>query len=1536
MNRNDILTERLVAATAGHLRTNDPISHDAISRGTTFEQKSPFKQGSSDPNLAQVEKNLNSSFPSTGFPNAHINSLIITDDGSFACPKCPRMFETRSRAFEHLLDYRHNYICPEQNCSWSFQQQHEMQQHDELHKNISRLGKSDLDPEHCSSQWVQALEYSNLKSRTLEDQAHPTREQIGWSPGHFTPHERDPVACLEGAAVPPVNQHLGSTFSGDGELVMKRAVLGLFDFAPPQAVDLGPNGSVAEDLGETQSSGHGYLPSFTDGNRGIREGIENSQLVPFVFKWEYPATEVFVTGTFDNWSKTILLDKAGDLFAKEVLLPLPTENIYYKFAVDGYWMANHTAPMESDNAGNLNNVITPIQLAVALEARCTLGTDGYNLKPGPYPLAGFVDNLEREMIAKANSAITQGEKLPPHSNDDQDWDLKSLGSLDTFRDSALGSILPSDVSVSITNGLPRTAQEEILIIIISDAEVRSLFEEAARRIDKPRFIRNVRRLLLLFHCDLSVSGLDPRELDALRIIQKHTQWLASRTFDLCNPDSSLNTNVFATHLNQQLDKRPMLENYLASIASMSKSDQKSPMEGMTLQSTATTDHAQTQLEENDYSSEEDPEESQNGAPHIDYSMFPNLERIKNFIVGGAAFEKLRRYASQWIRPVQRFIPDPREAPTQTPALSTENIRLSSPSPDAFSQKSSTESGTTDVTVPDIASDSDDDDSDLSSDPDLYDGTSEDRILDPKSYFNNLRSLEQEVFDNSGLSAYKEGGSFSKADDDRFICGSNATESPPAAYVDVDFGLSLIKSTTSGNLLRLLECYDLMVRIRRSLRRLQETGYCTGHISIIVQDVDRTGVAKLIQIEIEAILRLGIALEKLLRNVIFIVSAMPPNSPNQDVTNSAIEKQDDQIGVTSNCLRILSSMDFSTYLLLNDSRPIIWECTFQCLDLAVLSYAGAHIKRFDLDHVGTDISSFEIPRRFVYHDQTLRELCSSPVPSVIIMRRRQFQCLDKFLGEAQPWVFHQDFCNLGSQRLCLSTTIGALSDIWGPSWKIIRDTEPEHIQQVDIGNGAILPWSILTDRSEPKVETRPSEVFCHWISFKNWDNAEIEGNLSCLPRPYFVESDVLLVGAESDFGLVHNPNCLPSTERLLSIKTNLEQEGALRTPNTFRTRRYVDSHAVQVQGSAMGFISASGTVTYKRQIGQTMKGALVERWKHNLRNPMDLEAFSGVEISLCTRNARRRRLLHLLGSPTMHNYLRGISFNWISEASEYAYLKALRSPKHFRRFWNGLTPDHLDNVGDAISKCLDALEETGIDDDSRELRGLWVESFDTEGDSDGESDNGSDDYDKLTAPTAPPYTAVTQAHTNFFEEWVVTLFKSEHTWTGFLEDSEESLTMAILGTACLDFDHGGYGRRCCQSQVKPASSTKAITGYPALQTSLQINSSLLNDSKLKLELVSKRQTTVWNAKELKKGTTFCLGNHGSLKVLTAAARTCPVIMEWSGVKSETVKEVKNISINEKLLGRPKEKHHREYIRGKWEEKPLPVLVLSKSNKVLFSK
>ncbi|OBT80820.1 hypothetical protein VF21_00086 [Pseudogymnoascus sp. 05NY08] len=78
----------------------------------------------------------------------------------------------------------------------------------------------------------------------------------------------------------------------------------------------------------------------------------------FVFKWEHPASEVIVTGTFDNWAQTEKLHKKGDIFEKEVTLPSATDKIYYKFLVDGNWVIDHTAPQENDNLGNLNNYLT--------------------------------------------------------------------------------------------------------------------------------------------------------------------------------------------------------------------------------------------------------------------------------------------------------------------------------------------------------------------------------------------------------------------------------------------------------------------------------------------------------------------------------------------------------------------------------------------------------------------------------------------------------------------------------------------------------------------------------------------------------------------------------------------------------------------------------------------------------------------------------------------------------------------------------------------------------------------------------------------------------------------------------------------------------------------------------------------------------------------------------------------------------------------------------------------------------------------------
>ncbi|KAK0782609.1 hypothetical protein LTR91_003694 [Friedmanniomyces endolithicus] len=77
------------------------------------------------------------------------------------------------------------------------------------------------------------------------------------------------------------------------------------------------------------------------------------------FRWQHTAQQVFVTGTFDNWSKTEKLNWNGSGFEKTVSLPEKQDKILYKFFVDGDWKHDQSAKTETDHQGNVNNVLDP-------------------------------------------------------------------------------------------------------------------------------------------------------------------------------------------------------------------------------------------------------------------------------------------------------------------------------------------------------------------------------------------------------------------------------------------------------------------------------------------------------------------------------------------------------------------------------------------------------------------------------------------------------------------------------------------------------------------------------------------------------------------------------------------------------------------------------------------------------------------------------------------------------------------------------------------------------------------------------------------------------------------------------------------------------------------------------------------------------------------------------------------------------------------------------------------------------------------------
>lgn len=131
----------------------------------------------------------------------------------------------------------------------------------------------------------------------------------------------------------------------------------------------------------------------------------------FTFKWEHPADEVYVTGTFDNWTKSVQLEKEGNVFSKTVDLKEPEGKIYYKFIVDGNWIINQSAPNEPDLEGNVNNFITPDQLNAETPGAAILNTVTPSSTTAAMAAEQPIENKPTEQKTLGDEP-TQDEKLP--------------------------------------------------------------------------------------------------------------------------------------------------------------------------------------------------------------------------------------------------------------------------------------------------------------------------------------------------------------------------------------------------------------------------------------------------------------------------------------------------------------------------------------------------------------------------------------------------------------------------------------------------------------------------------------------------------------------------------------------------------------------------------------------------------------------------------------------------------------------------------------------------------------------------------------------------------------------------------------------------------------------------------------------------------------------------------------------------------------------------------------------------------------------
>ncbi len=668
-----------------------------------------------------------------------------------------------------------------------------------------------------------------------------------------------------------------------------------------------------------------------------------------------------------------------------------------------------------------------------------------------------------------------------------------------------------------------------------------------------------------------------------------------------------------------------------------------------------------------------------------------------------------------------------------------------------------------------------------------------------------------------------------------------------------------------NMFHLIECRHIIFWVMQSVEAMERASYCGDFISILVIDKAGHDVARLLPIRCHKIKQLATAFETCLSQLI----GLDRSTTLFDIEMTFAKE------ISEVCQELLSGLGLDA--------PVahcteLWRRAVHVLDVAVLSYAGAHTQFFST----TGFKCFTLPGPFLEKQP-------------FMFRQRSFLCIDGFLGGKEAWVlewYKPDAPQLNLPYLYLSADATTFADIWGPMWKTCAlhngQADNDQILRYSVGNGVILPWNLPSSDSQNPISCRKDEVFCHWVSEK--DIGEIGDLIGSSGVPLH-PSDILLIGASAK--LQYNPRCNLSTGE---IKQRLRDANSLFELGTMKKTRVLDSEAVQIQ-IGPSYVKGSAQRTYKRR-GKTWKEAWTEEWKNNpeSRNVRILEYKFGVEVSACTYNARRRRLISLLSSKTMMNHLRNGALTWNSPECEQSFYAALESPDHkaFRKLYLSQKSWQFD-LGKAITHCIDALARTGTDDEGLNLH--WV-------------------------PNSEP------GHR-------VRLRLHEHSWIGFLKDTENCCTMAILENECLELPDSAQGRKC-QSRESNSGSTIGRVTDQSLNSSVLETSFMLNQNSIPAPMrpmpchghngsVSNHRH-VWSTSSLEAGEKFHFGENGQLMCIKSLGNG-QILAKWK--HSWEILE----ALKEKLQG---ERRHREYIRAeKGGAGPVYVLIISSEPEAMNS-
>lgn len=113
-------------------------------------------------------------------------------------------------------------------------------------------------------------------------------------------------------------------------------------------------GQFENDSAMQRSASDASMTLLDGDSRGLENWLDDDA-VPTVFRWEHGGRQVYITGTFNGWSRQIPMHRSGNDFT--YIHNLKRGKHAFKFIVDDEWRFAPDQPTVADIEGRINNFI---------------------------------------------------------------------------------------------------------------------------------------------------------------------------------------------------------------------------------------------------------------------------------------------------------------------------------------------------------------------------------------------------------------------------------------------------------------------------------------------------------------------------------------------------------------------------------------------------------------------------------------------------------------------------------------------------------------------------------------------------------------------------------------------------------------------------------------------------------------------------------------------------------------------------------------------------------------------------------------------------------------------------------------------------------------------------------------------------------------------------------------------------------------------------------------------------------------------------